>query len=150
MFTAKVQRTQRFNHFLFSGERPEYKKNQLYKVNLIARATIFVTYVKLKLFSEKVRFYFLPSFLSAGIFGGSTAKNKQKHLCVLRGGELLGSIFSTYKFVLPLFPYLTSEPCLPCVLSCRSFCEAGSLKGEAGNHACPASCPVEAFAKSEA
>jgi hypothetical protein len=28
--------------------------------------------------------YFLPSFLSAGIFGGSTAKNKKKHLCVLR------------------------------------------------------------------
>ena len=41
--------------FLFSGERerPENKKNQLYKVNLIARVTIFVAYLKLKLFSEK-------------------------------------------------------------------------------------------------
>jgi hypothetical protein len=31
-----------------------------------------------------VLFYSLPSFLSAGIFGGSTAKNMKKHLCVLR------------------------------------------------------------------
>jgi hypothetical protein len=31
-----------------------------------------------------VLFYSLPFFLSAGIFGGSTAKNKKKHLCVLR------------------------------------------------------------------
>jgi len=69
---------------LLSAERPENKKNQLYKVNLIARATIFVTYVNLKLFSEKVLFYSLSSFLSASIFGGSTAKNKKKHLCVLR------------------------------------------------------------------
>jgi hypothetical protein len=84
LFTAKTQRTQRFNYFLFSGERPENKKNQLYKVNLIAKAIIFVTYVKLKLFSEKVIFYSLPSLLYAGIFGGSTAKNKKKHLCVLR------------------------------------------------------------------
>jgi len=45
---------------------------------------MFVTYVKLKLFSEKVLFYSLPSFLSAVIFGGSTAKNKKKNLCVLR------------------------------------------------------------------
>jgi len=37
-----------------------------------------------KLFSEKVLFYSLPSFLSAGVFGGSTAKNKKKRLCVLR------------------------------------------------------------------
>jgi len=51
LFTAKAQRTQRYNYFLFSGERPENKKNQLCKVNLIARATIFVSYVKLKLFS---------------------------------------------------------------------------------------------------
>jgi hypothetical protein len=29
-------------------------------------------------------FYSLPSFLSTGIFGASTAKNKKKHLCVLR------------------------------------------------------------------
>jgi hypothetical protein len=66
LFTAEAQRTQRFNYFLFSDERPrkggitirfkyfkgwppENKKNQLYKVNLIARATIFVTYIKLKL-----------------------------------------------------------------------------------------------------
>jgi hypothetical protein len=77
-FTAKEQKTQRFNYFLFSGQRPENKKNQLYKVYLIARAPIFVTYVKLKLFSEKVLFYSLPSFLSANIFGGSTAKNKKK------------------------------------------------------------------------
>jgi hypothetical protein len=28
-------------------------------------------------------FYSLSSFLSAGILGGSTAKNKKKHLCVL-------------------------------------------------------------------
>jgi len=48
------------------------------------RVSVFVTYVKLKLFSEKVLFYSLPSFLSAGILGGSTAKNKKKHLCVLR------------------------------------------------------------------
>jgi len=68
---------------LFSGKKPENKKNQLYKVNLIARATILVTYLKLKLFSEKVLFYSLPFFLSAGIFGGSTAKNKKKHLCAL-------------------------------------------------------------------
>jgi len=39
--------------------------------------------VKLKLLSEKVLFYSLPSFLFAGIFGGSTAKNKKKPLCVL-------------------------------------------------------------------
>jgi hypothetical protein len=84
LFTAKAQRTQRFNYFLFSGQRLENKKNQLYIVNLIARATIFVTYVRLKLFSEKVLFYSLPTSLSAGIFGGSTAKNKKKHLCVLR------------------------------------------------------------------
>jgi hypothetical protein len=58
---AKVQ------FFLFSGERPDNKKIQLYKVNLIARATIFVTYVKLQLFSGKVLFFSLPSFLSAGI-----------------------------------------------------------------------------------
>jgi sigma-B regulation protein RsbU (phosphoserine phosphatase) len=32
-----------------------------------------------------VLFYYLPSFLSAGILGGSTAKSKKKHLCVLRG-----------------------------------------------------------------
>ena len=83
LFTAKAQRTQRFNYFLFSGERSENKKNQLYWVNLIAKATIFVTYLKLKLFSEKVLFYSLPSFLSAGGFGGSTAKNKKKRLCVL-------------------------------------------------------------------
>jgi len=81
LFTAKAQRTQRFNYFLFSGQRLENKKNQLYIVNLIARATIFVTYEKLKLFSEKVLFY---SLLSAGIVGGSTAKNKKKHLCDLR------------------------------------------------------------------
>jgi hypothetical protein len=62
---------------------PENKKNRLYKANLMARATI-LAYVKLKLFSEKVLFYSLPSFLSASIFGGSTAKNKKKHLCVLR------------------------------------------------------------------
>jgi hypothetical protein len=53
-------------------------------MNHSARATIFVTYVELKLFSGKVHFYSLPSFLSAGIFGGSTAKNKIKLLCVLR------------------------------------------------------------------
>ena len=47
----------------------------------MARVTIFVTYVKLKIFSEKVLFYSLPP---AGIFGGSTAKNMKKHLCVLR------------------------------------------------------------------
>jgi hypothetical protein len=69
---------------LFSGEGPESKKNQLYKVDLIAMATIFVTYVKLKLFSKKVLFFSLPSFQPAGIFSGSTAKNKKKHLCVLR------------------------------------------------------------------
>jgi hypothetical protein len=69
---------------LFSGQRPENKKNQLYKVYLIARATIFVTYIKLKLFSEKVFFYSLPFFLSVDIFGGSTEKNNKKHLCVLR------------------------------------------------------------------
>jgi len=40
---------------------------------------------KVKLFSEKVLFYSLPTSLSTGIFGGSTAKNKKKHLCVLRG-----------------------------------------------------------------
>jgi len=68
---------------LFSGQRPEIKKNQFYKVNLIARATIFVTYVKLKLSSEKVLFNSLVSFLSGGILGGSTAKKKKKHLCVL-------------------------------------------------------------------
>jgi hypothetical protein len=28
-------------------------------------------------------FYSLPSFLSAVILGGATAKNKKKHLCVL-------------------------------------------------------------------
>jgi len=61
LFTAEAQRTQRFNYFLFTGERPENKKNQLYKVNLSARATIFVTYVRLKLFSEKELFYSLPS-----------------------------------------------------------------------------------------
>ena len=33
--------------------------------------------------SEKVLFYSLPPFLFAGIFGGSTAKNKKKQLCVL-------------------------------------------------------------------
>ena len=66
--SLKAQRTQRFNYFLFSGERSENKKNQLYKVNFIARVTIFVTYVNLKLFSEKVLFYSLPSFLSASIF----------------------------------------------------------------------------------
>jgi hypothetical protein len=63
LFTAKAQRTQRFNYFLFSAERPENKKNQLYKVYLIARATIFVTYLKPQLFSEKVLFYSLPSSL---------------------------------------------------------------------------------------
>jgi hypothetical protein len=62
---------------------PESKKNQLYKVNLIAKKFIIVTHVKLILFSEKVLFYSLPSFLSARIFEGSTAKNKKKHLCVL-------------------------------------------------------------------
>jgi hypothetical protein len=36
------------------------------------------------LFSEKVLFYSLPSFLPVDIFGGSTAKNKKKHLRVLR------------------------------------------------------------------
>jgi hypothetical protein len=70
-----------FDFKYFKGWPPENKKNQLYKVNLIAKAIIFVTYVKLKLFSEKVIFYFL---LYAVIFGGSTAKNKKKHLCVLR------------------------------------------------------------------
>ena len=70
-------------YFMFAGERPDIKKDQLYKGNLIARATIFVTYVKLKLFSEKELFYSLPSFLSAGIFGGSTAKDLKTHLCVL-------------------------------------------------------------------
>jgi hypothetical protein len=96
---------------LFSGQRPENKKNQLYKVNLIARATIFVTYVKLQLFSEKVLFYSLPSFMSAGIFGGSTAKNKKKHLCVLRVSAVktiwnhVGSVGNT---ILP--PKLTSYP----------------------------------------
>jgi len=55
LLTAKAQKTQRFNYFLFSGERPENKKNPFYKVYLIARATIFVAYVKLKLFSEKFR-----------------------------------------------------------------------------------------------
>jgi len=39
---------------------------------------------KVKLFSEKLVIYPLPSFLTAGIFGGSTAKNKKKHLCVPR------------------------------------------------------------------
>jgi len=39
---------------------------------------------EVKLFSEKVLFYSLPSILSAGISGGSTAKNKKKYLCVLR------------------------------------------------------------------
>ncbi len=41
--------------FLFSGEkeRPENKKNQLYKVNLIARATMFVAYLKLNYFPKK-------------------------------------------------------------------------------------------------
>jgi hypothetical protein len=54
LFTAKAQKTQRFDYFLFSGETPrkggipfdfksfkgwppENKKSQLYKVNLIAR-----------------------------------------------------------------------------------------------------------------
>jgi len=36
IFTAKAQRTQRFDYFLFSVERPENKINQLYKVSLIA------------------------------------------------------------------------------------------------------------------
>jgi hypothetical protein len=31
-----------------------------------------------------VLFYSLPSLLSAGISGGLAAKNKKKHLCVLR------------------------------------------------------------------
>jgi len=47
-----------------------------------------------KLFSEKVLFYSLPSFLSAGIFGGSTAKNKKKHLCVLRVSAVKTNGFS--------------------------------------------------------
>jgi len=46
--------------FCFPVRAPENKKNQLYKVNLIVRATMFITYVKLKLFSEKVLFYSLP------------------------------------------------------------------------------------------
>jgi hypothetical protein len=70
--------------FCFPVRGPENKKNQLCKVSLIVRATICIIYVILKLFSEKVLFYSLPSFLSAGIFGGSTAKNKKKHLSVLR------------------------------------------------------------------
>ena len=37
LFTAKAQNTQRFNYFLFSGERPESKENQLYKINLITK-----------------------------------------------------------------------------------------------------------------
>jgi hypothetical protein len=96
LFTAKAQRTQRVKYFLFSEERerPENKKDQLYLANLIASATIFVTYVKLKLFSKKMLFYSLPSFLSAGIFGGSTAKNKKKHLCVLRASAVNPQIFS--------------------------------------------------------
>ena len=69
--------------FCFPVRAPENKKNQLYKVNLIVRATMFITYVKLKLFSEKVLFYSLPSFLSASFLGGSAAKNKKKHLSVL-------------------------------------------------------------------
>jgi hypothetical protein len=39
---------------------------------------------KVQLFSVKMLFYSLPSFLSTVIFGGSTAKNKKKYLCVLR------------------------------------------------------------------
>jgi uncharacterized membrane protein len=84
LFTAKAQKTQRVNYFLIFRQRPEIKKNQIYKVKFIARATIFVTYVKLKLFSEKVLLYSLVSLLSAGIFGGPTAKNKKKNPCALR------------------------------------------------------------------
>jgi len=52
-----------------------------------------------------VLFYSLPSFLSAGIFKGSTAKNKKKHLCVLRA--------SAVKLLVPacpgwLFGYLST------------------------------------------
>jgi len=35
-----------------------------------------------------VLFYSLTSFLSAGILGGSTAKNKKTHLCDLRGSAV--------------------------------------------------------------
>jgi hypothetical protein len=38
------------------------------------------------------------------------------------------------KITIPLYLRMANlVPCLPCVLSCRSFSEAGSLKGEAGN-----------------
>jgi hypothetical protein len=66
-----------------SGEGPENKKNKLYNISPIGRTTIFATYAKFQLISGKVLFYSSPSFLSAVIFGGSPAKNKKKHLCVL-------------------------------------------------------------------
>ena len=78
LFTAKVQSTQRVKYFLFSGEMPQKVKNRPVKVNLITRAIIFETYVKLELFSKIVLFYSLPFILSSGIFGEPTAKNKKK------------------------------------------------------------------------
>jgi hypothetical protein len=61
--------------------------NQLYKVSLIARATLFVTSVKLQFVSEKVLFYSLPGYLSRYL-SGSPAKNKKKQLCVLRASAV--------------------------------------------------------------
>jgi len=64
----KGAKNAKVNFFCFPVRGLKIKKNQLYKVNLIGKTTIFVTYVKLKLFSEKVLFYSLPSYLSSGIF----------------------------------------------------------------------------------
>ncbi|MEX1328138.1 MAG: hypothetical protein AB1Z29_15130 [Desulfobacterales bacterium] len=95
LFTAKAQRTQRFNYFLFSGERlrlngredqlvpirtisrsPENKKNQLYKVNLIARGNYNCNIYKTPIIFSNSALSFFAAL--------STAKNKEKHLCVLR------------------------------------------------------------------
>jgi hypothetical protein len=71
---------------LFSAERPENKKNKLYKVYLIARATIFVTYLKPIIFRKSALLFFAVLLAAPQLSsdGWSTAKNKKKHLCVLR------------------------------------------------------------------
>ena len=77
MLTAKTQRTQRFNYFLFSDERPRNggttkkflfikgnhrkKEDRLDTGYLIVRATTFATYVKLQLVLDNVRSHSLPS-----------------------------------------------------------------------------------------
>jgi hypothetical protein len=60
-------------------ERPENQNKNLCSIFPIARVTIIATHVKFPLILEKVLLYSLPSFLSAGVFGGSTAKNKKNN-----------------------------------------------------------------------